>query len=144
LRPDRSPPLIVLAPIERGLRIGIAGLLATVLAWVGWLLWRNWRASAAQPFARALSEMRALDGTAPEAWYALHRAFDATAGRAVRPETLSELFRRAPHLAPLKAQIEEFFRESAKRFFAGAPVASGLSASALCRELRQIEKRHER
>jgi mxaA protein len=144
LRPDRVAPLIALAPMERGLRVGVAGLLVTVLAWAGWLLWRNWRASAAQPFAHAMSEMRTLDGTAPQAWYALHRAFDATAGRAVRTETLPELFRRAPHLEPLKAQIEEFFRESAKRFFAGAPIASTLSASTLCRELRRIEKRHER
>jgi mxaA protein len=144
LRPDRIAPPIALAPIERGLGVGIAGLILTALAWVAWLVWRNWSASAAQPFARAMSEMQGIDGTAPEAWYALHRAFDATAGRALRPETLPELFRRAPHLAPLRAQIEEFFRQSAARFFAGASTRTDLSAQALCRELRRIEKRHER
>jgi mxaA protein len=144
LRPDRIAPPIPLAPIESRLSVGIAGLLLTALAWVAWLVWRNWRASAGQPFARAMTEMRGTDGTAPEAWYALHRAFDATAGRALRAETLPELFRRAPHLTPLRAQIEEFFRQSAARFFAGASTRTDLSAQALCRELRRIEKRHER
>jgi mxaA protein len=144
LQPDRAAPTIPIAPIQRRLTIGVAGLLLTALAWVGWLLWRNWRASSEQPFARALSEMRGVDGSAREAWHALHRAFDATAGRAIRNETLPELFQRAPHLLPLKARIEEFFHQSAARFFADAPVADGVSAQALCRELRQIEKRHER
>jgi mxaA protein len=144
LRPDRIAPPIALAPLERGLGVGIAGLILTALAWVAWLVWRNWRASAAQPFARAMSDMRRVDDTAPEAWYALHRAFDATAGRALRPETLPELFQRAPHLTPLRAQIEEFFRQSAARFFAGAATRTDLSAQVLCRELRRIEKRHER
>jgi mxaA protein len=144
LQPDRIAPLIALAPIERGLSVGLAGFLLTALAWIAWFAWRNWRASAAQPFAHALVEMRGVDSTAPEAWHALHRAFDATAGRAVRTDTLPELFRRAPHLVPLRAQIEEFFRQSAARFFAGASVGGTLSPEALCRELRRIEKRNER
>lgn len=144
LQPDRTAPLIALAPIQRTFGIAVAGFLLTAFAWAAWFLWRNWRASSSQPFARAMREMRAMDGTTPEAWRALHRAFDATAGRAVRPETLPDVFRRAPQLVPLRAQIEEFFRQSAARFFAGTPITAPVSALTLCRELRRIEKRHER
>jgi mxaA protein len=144
LRPDRVAPSVAIAPMQRGVTAGIAGLVLTGLAWVAWLAWRNWKASAAQPFARAIREMRGLDGASPEAWHALHRAFDGAAGRAMRAETLPDLFRRAPQFEPLRSPIEEFFRQSAARFFAGLTITTPLSAQALCRELRRIEKRHER
>jgi hypothetical protein len=79
------------------------------------------------------------------------------------------LFERAPQLIPARSEIEQFFAQSSLRFFGaakpatmapsretsskeslGAPASSGsygaggLSPRALCAELRQIEKRHER
>jgi len=115
-----------------------------VAAWLGWLAWRNWRAAAAQPFARALHEMRHLDGTAPEAWRALHRAFDQTAGRVVQTATLPALFERVPQLQSLRPEIEQFFAQSRALFFGGDLPADRMSARALCAQLRRIEKRIER
>jgi mxaA protein len=144
LRPDRVAPPVPLTSMQRSLTLGVAGLLLTVLIWAGWWVWRNWRASNDQPFAKALREMRNADGASAQAWHALHRAFDGTAGRATSTETLSALFLQAPWFEPQRPAIEEFFRQSAARFFAGDATRPSLSAQALGRELRRIEKRHER
>src|SRR6185436_19582942 len=76
LRPDRRAAPIDVAPIERWLATWIGALLVCVAAWMAWWAWRNWQASSGQPFARALRELREVDESSPEAWYALHRAFD--------------------------------------------------------------------
>jgi mxaA protein len=146
LRPDRPAPVIETAPLRRQVWVWSSACVATLAAWLGWVLWRNWRASANQPFARALRELQRMDDAAPEAWQSLHRAFDATAGRVVQPETLPLLFRRAPQLTPLKARIELFFTLSAQRFFGAGPHAATapLSIRKLCSDLRRIEKRAER
>ncbi len=144
LRPDRPVPSVVLAPIQRGITAGVTGLVITLVAWISWWAWRNWRASSQQPFARALREMRDIAETEPESWHALHRAFDRTAGRAIRRETLPALFEHSPHLRRMHSAIEEFFAQSAARFFEGKPPGRPVSAHSLCRELRRIEKRHER
>jgi mxaA protein len=96
-----------------------------------------------QPFARALREMRRMDETTPEAWQALHRAFDRTAGRVTQTETLPTLFQRAPQLQPLRREIERFFAQSSERFFGAGLSNEPLSVRALCGELRRIEKQHE-
>lgn len=149
LRPDRLPPIIAIAPIWRSIEASAGAFCLTLIAWLGWVIWRNRRALATQPFASALREMRTLDDAEPRAWQALHRAFDRTAGRVVQHATLPALFERAPHLMPARARIEQFFAQSSLLFFT-APAASGRSAAggvsprALCADLRQIEKRHER
>lgn len=152
LRPDRAAVPIDVAPMRRWLATWVGALFVCVLAWIAWWQWRNWRASSAQPFARALRELRAMDEEAPQAWVALHRAFDATAGRVVQPDGLAVLFERAPQLEPERTAIEHFFARSAERFFnvrtdsgtAADTAGSGKSIRALCMALRRIEKRHER
>ena len=144
LRPDRAAPAIATAPIRRQIAIWSSAFLLVVAAWLGWLAWRNWRDAAARPFARALHEMRHLDGSAPEAWRALHRAFDQTAGRVVQTATLPALFERVPQLQSLRPEIEQFFAQSRKLFFGGGLPAERISARALCTRLRRIEKRIER
>jgi mxaA protein len=149
LRPDRLPPVIATAPIWRSIEASAGAFCLTLIAWLAWVIWRNRRALATQPFASALREMRTLDEEEPRAWQALHRAFDRTAGRVIQHATLPTLFERAPQLIPARAQIEQFFAQSSLLFFT-APAASGRSGAggvsprALCTELRQIEKRHER
>jgi hypothetical protein len=54
---------------------------------------------------------------------------------------LPQLFAQAPHLADLRLKIEQFFKLSSERFFGEATPEHQLSVRALCRELRQIEKR---
>lgn len=149
LRPDRLPPVIATAPIWRSIERSAGALCLTLIAWLGWVIWRNRRALATQPFARALREMRTLDEREPRAWQALHRAFDQTAGRVIQHATLPALFERAPQLLPARAQIEQFFAQSSLLFFTPASShpsrhSDGVSPRALCADLRNIERRHER
>jgi mxaA protein len=122
LRPDRRAVPIDVAPIQSGFATWIGALLTCVAAWVAWWAWRNWQASSAQPFARALREIRGVDEGSPQAWHALHRAFDGTAGRVVQPDALSVLFERAPHFEPQRPAIEQFFAQSSERFFGAASI----------------------
>jgi hypothetical protein len=144
LRPDRSPPVIVTAPIRRAMAFWSGALGLTLIAWLAWWLWRNTRSVATQPFARALREMRQLDDREPQAWQALHRAFDRTAGRVIQASTLPALFETAPHLGAVRVPIERFFLQSSALFFGGSSSAEPISTRELCIELRRIERRHER
>jgi len=144
LRPDRPPPVIVTAPIKSAMSFWSGALGLTLIAWLAWWLWRNTRSVATQPFARALREMRQLDDREPQAWQAMHRAFDRTAGRVIQTSTLPALFHRAPHLGTLRVPIEKFFLQSSVLFFGGGSSAEPISPRELCIELRRIERRHER
>ena len=144
LRPDRQPSAIDSAPIQRRLQFWSLALVVTLLAWFAWIKWRDRLAAANQPFARAQVEIQRVDAASPEAWQALHRAFDRTAGRVVHPETLPLLFQRAPHLQPLRDQIELFFAASSERFFGSGTQDAAISVGSLCEELRRVEKRYER
>jgi mxaA protein len=115
----------------------------TLALWLAWWLWRQWRAASMRPFARAKRALRRLDDASPQTWYALHRAFDETAGEALHSATLAHLFRRAPHLTPLRDKIERFFAQSNERFFGTGGSADPYPLRKLCAELRRIEKRHE-
>jgi len=141
LRPDRAAPTIDTASISRQLLIWTAVLLIVLAAWFGWIQQRNYRDRSSKPFARAWHEIDKMDEKAPEAWQAMHRAFDRAAGRVVQTETLPQLFARAPYLADLRLRIEQFFQQSSERFFGEVNPEHQLSVRALCRELRQIEKR---
>ncbi len=142
LQPDRGAPAVDTAPLRHRLLLwsGLTG--ALLLAWGGWLVWRNVRSARAQPFAQAQRTLRGLKDDAPEAWQALHRAFDRTAGASLQPASLHRLFERAPHFAPLRADIERFYADSAARFFGDGGAAAG-SPRALVRTLARIERRHE-
>jgi mxaA protein len=144
LRPDRAAPAIATGPLERRAYTWSGALVITLAMWLAWWLHRNRRASASLPFARALRELRSLEDAAPQSWQALHRAFDATAGRVVQAESLGTLFRRAPWLAALRSEIERFFAQSGERFFGGRVAGDPVSVRALCLGLRRLEKRYER
>jgi mxaA protein len=144
VRPDRPPPSIPTARIRRAMTVSSGAFVFTLVVWLGWLLWRNRRSVSTQPFACAQREMRRIDDRQPQAWQALHRAFDRTAGRVMHSATLPTLFDRAPHLASLRTQIEKFFSQSSARFFGGSSCVEPISPRELCAELRRIERRHER
>ena len=143
LRPDREPPRVAAYPIQRRL-IGYASACALIIVcWLAWFAWRNWSARKEQPFARAWEELRALDERTPQAWQALHRAFDRTAGRVTQPATLATLFQRAPHLQAQRNRIERFFAQSSEFFFGSGLPNDALSVRELCRDLRRLERQHE-
>ena len=144
LRPDRLAPSIVTQPIEHQIATWSGASMVIVLTWLGWFAWRNWKASREQPFGCAWREMRRVDGKSPQAWRALHRAFDSAAGQVTQTTTLAILFQKAPQLIPLQTRIESFFEQSSALFFGEGLPANPMSVHKLCAELRRIEKRHER
>jgi mxaA protein len=144
LRPDHPAPVVATEPMRRRIAFWTGALAITLILWLAWFLWREWRTASTRPFARALREMRRVEDSAPQAWHALHRAFDRTAGQAMQTSTLSDLFQQAPHLLPLRGKVEQFFVQSGERFFGAGLPAQPLSVRKLCSELRRLEKRHER
>jgi len=144
LRADRPAPSIPTAPLVRSIEIWAGALGAVGLLWLAWILWRNRRAAANQPFARAAREIRAAGEQSPQAWQAMHRAFDRTAGRVVQAATLPALFRAAGHLEPLRPRIEAFFAQSRGLFFGAGLPEHPLSVRELCGERRRLERRYER
>jgi mxaA protein len=172
LRPDHPAPKVPTSALQRQLQVWLTAFAVTVAAWLAWWVIRSIRAAANQPFARALREVRQAGDDSPDAWLALHRAFDRTAGRALQSSTLPTLFKQAPHLAAERTAIEQFYAQSNLRFFGGgtsraqtsptpaapaqAPASVSASASAsagsggavdlraLAATLRRLEKQHER
>lgn len=144
LRPDRLAPRIMTQPIRNQIATWSAAAMVIVLTWLGWFAWRNWQTSREQPFGRAWREMRRENGNSPQAWRALHRAFDSVAGQVTQTTTLPILFQKAPQLNPLRKTIETFFAQSSALFFGEGLPAKPLSVHKLCAELRRMEKRHER
>lgn len=143
LRADRPAPGIPTGPIAGQVQIWGAALILTLALWVGWLLWRNWRDALERPFARAAREMRDVGDDAPQAWQALHRAFDHAAGRVIQTSTLGSLFERAAYLESLRPRIEEFFAQSVAQFFGAANGdRRTVSVHGLCNDLRRLERRY--
>jgi mxaA protein len=150
LRPDHPAPTLPTRALRQQLDIWSGVFALTVVIWFAWWLVRSLRATANQPFARALRAIRRSGDDNEAAWLALHRAFDTTAGRALQLSTLPALFKQAPHFEPLRAAIEQFYVQSSLRFFgAGASLPANAGAATwplrtLCSTLRRIEKQHER
>ncbi|CAB3643509.1 hypothetical protein LMG22037_00507 [Paraburkholderia phenoliruptrix] len=151
LRPDRLAPPLLTAPLRRQAGFAAGLLLLTVLSWAGWWCWRNARESARLPFARAWRQLRRMQPsdelpaqTSTDAWLCLHRALNETAGHVVHAGSLPALFARAPYLQPLRAQLEQFYRQSAERFFTPASSADAYPLRTLCEALYRAEQRHQR
>ncbi|GAB3654787.1 calcium incorporation protein MxaA [Ramlibacter alkalitolerans] len=142
LRPDRPAPVIDTAAMQRTLSLWLAALATCLAGWLAYAGWSAWRARTALPFTRALRTLRGQQAGAPAAFQALHQAFDRTAGRVVHAGTLDALFQRAPHLQPLRPQIEAFYAQSAQLFFGPGLPADAVSPQALCTGLSRLERRH--
>lgn len=155
LQPDVQPQPQPLRPI-----VGRLSMWCLLLLVAGWLLAARreprlafWRRKA--PFRDALADLRRLSrgrGATGEDRYRegltrLHQAFDATAGRALFAQRLEPLFTARPGLRPLASEVEAFYAESRRVFFAAEPAQVGVnhppsalpSLTALCRRLAQLE-----
>jgi mxaA protein len=144
LQPERDVPAVALEPIRRRLELALGFGVTGLVLWLGWWAWRNRRDAVRLPFARAWQTMRAQPGDGADAWRSLHRAVDETAGQVVKLGTLPVLWQRAPHLQALEPRVEAFYRRSADRFFATVPGDETYPVHALCRDLRDLERRHHR
>ncbi|MGK6311099.1 calcium incorporation protein MxaA [Variovorax sp. DT-64] len=147
LRPDRPVAALPTDAIERQLRLSLAALAGVLLAWLAWWAWRNASEARRLPFAQAWRELKRIDDPAsPQAWRVVHRALNASAGRVVHGASVPRLVAEAPYLRPLQPRLEDFYRESTRRFFAADadPAAADPSypLKPLCRALRDAEKRH--
>jgi len=149
LRPDRPVAPLPTYALGQQLKFSVLALLAVLLAWLGWWGWRNRREAQQLPFANAWRELKRIgDPASPEAWRVLHRALNRSAGRVVHHASLPQLMAEAPYLRPLQQRLEEFYRESTRRFFFAESVAAAAQPEGayplrpLCRALRDAEKRH--
>jgi len=149
LRPDRPVAALPTFAVERQLKLSLLALLAVLAAWLGWWAWRNRREAQLLPFANAWRELSRIDDPAsPEAWRVVHRALNRSAGRVVHGASLPQLLADAPYLRPLQPRLEDFYRESTRRFFFAESAAASAQPQAayplkpLCRALRNAEKRH--
>ena len=150
LQPDIEPRPI---PI-RGMAIslaagGVTGLLA--LAALAWQLgWWPFRAMRRRPFAKASRAIGQLASSSTSSTYraalvALHRAFDATAGRGVFTEDLPAFLTAHPAFRAGEAEVQRLFAASRQAFF-GNDVEGAVKAlppeqlAAISRHLRSIER----
>ncbi|MBN3756761.1 hypothetical protein G3N95_27745 [Paraburkholderia sp. Tr-20389] len=148
LQPDRLLAPESTAHDQRALIVWSVLTAVSIVAWLGWWLWRNARDARQLPFAKAWARFGRENDTAldanPEAWRGLHRALDEAAGRVVLSGSVPDLAQKAPHLRELQPQLEQFFRRSSDRFFSDVPVATPFSLRDLYRALYRAEKRHHR
>lgn len=153
---DYSQPRADVAPLPQPLQpwwlrlaLSAAGLLVAVgyFAWrFDWLPFLSLRVS---PFRLAWRNIRGLrkrqkqDPSAPQqAMRVLSRAFDAYAGMAMSSERLPLLFDRHPEFLPCRVNIEAFYAEIRRIFFAGGtPTLEIVELAKLARQLSRLETR---
>jgi mxaA protein len=145
LRGDHAP---LHAP-ERGAWLRLLLACAGALGAAGWLAHARgwWRLPGLRrpPFAAAARRIAALaraGGAPTDALLALHRAFDATAGRRVLAGDLRGFLDSHPRFAAQRQAIAAFFEASRRHFF-GARGEAGWSvaeALALARALSAAER----
>jgi mxaA protein len=130
LRPDVKPEKRNLTQhfIWLGLLITLAAACLAYLAW--YFDWFNWQLGRLRPFRKAYREIKKLSKTKQQlekantlsaAMRALRHGFDGVAGSAISAENLSALFHAKNWLTPAKKDIESFFADSERVFFAGQP-----------------------
>jgi mxaA protein len=146
MRPDRPPVPADWRSIARQFKFTSIALVATLVSWLGWWLWRRHTDALRLPFARALHEMRRLGleqlDENPHAWFALHHAFNEAAGRTVNSGTIAELIEQQPWLKSMQARIESFYAASVERFFEQAPQPQAFALFEFGKSLYQTEKQY--
>lgn len=127
---DATPPLRNTHPMLITLCISLFGLLSSSLyfAWrFDWLPAKLMAFFAApKPFKCAYREVKSLQKTGDtfsqidDAMRSLRQACDATAGATLSAENVAVLFERNTKLLPKRIEIEHFYSESERHFFAGS------------------------
>ena len=148
---DESSPLVdhraldvIEKPNRRILKLGLISLLSILALWLLWWLIRHFKDSHTLPFAQARRTIKNIPNAErdqdPQAWVALHRAFNDVAGKTVNGNSLRELFVVAPWIEEYKGEVEEFYAASSARFYQQAE-PEAIAVSKLCNRLHRAEKR---
>jgi mxaA protein len=142
LRPDPGLAPLDTEPYRFGCAAAFALAVAALLVLARLRGWRPRLARRRPPFAHAVRQLGGADQIS--AMLALHRAFDATAGRALLAEDVEPFLLAHPVFQPLRHDIESFFSLSRASFF-GRQAASDADlmalVHALARRLRRAERR---
>ncbi|MFC3694331.1 hypothetical protein ACFOWB_19065 [Chenggangzhangella methanolivorans] len=147
LRPDAAPRLPSLRSAEiKVAAAGVAALLA--LAWLAFArAWPPFHKRPARPFAAAVRSVARAARGGEEGWrsaaLALHRAFDAAAGRRLLGEDLAAFLADRPSFQQQDAGIRRFFDASRIAFFGRGRPGADMPASelvALSRSLAAAER----
>jgi mxaA protein len=127
--------------------LAAALLLALYLAWIyDRLPWSPRKPGPLTALFRGLRRRRtaSLDAQAyRDLLRQLHAALNHCAGQTLYLDNLPLLFERAPHLQPLRSEIESLFRHSRQVFYDAAPAAGDWPAAQiveLCRQARDCER----
>ena len=146
MRPDRAPVLADTRGAAQRLKYTSKALVATILGWFGWWLWRHNTDARRLPFSRALRDLRKLGikqlDEKPHAWFALHHAFNDSAGRTINAGGIAELIQQQPWLKSLQSRIEAFYDASAARFFEQSTEPQPFALFEFGRALYLAEKQH--
>ena len=143
LRPDVKPEKRDLTQhfIWLGLLLTLAAACLAYLAW--YFDWFNYQSARLRPFRKAYRKIRQLsqqENSLLSAMRALRRGFDGVAGYAISAENLSALFHAKNWLTPAKKDIESFFADSERVFFAGKqPTLTFRQLRKLSQQLMQLE-----
>jgi len=146
LRPDRQP--VALDTADSVSRIQIIGMALAVvlLSWLAWWLWRQRRDATRLPFAIALQTIKKMGGRKadehPDAWMAMHHAFNSVAGQTVHAGSVGDLMKRQRWLQVLNQPIEQFYTASAARFFEHPPRSQAFELHVFSQQLCRAEKRN--
>lgn len=145
LLPDRDALDVIGSKNSNALKLSLAALLATLAAWLLWRLFTHFRDVHILPFAKANNTInrlpRAKRDSDPDAFIALHHAFNSVAGKTISTGSLSQLFDAAPWLTEFKKPVENFYESSAVRFFQQADTPPSIAVTDLCATLYRAEKR---
>lgn len=152
LRPDIAPRPIPTAGTVRGLLAALAAALLAFLLLAWQMGWGPFGRRRSRPFARAARAIPAAltgPGAGASAYggalLALHRAFDATAGKGVFAEDLTGFFEAHPAFRQVEAEVRRLFEVSRQAFFRADPAGAQRDLPppelvALARRLRAVER----
>lgn len=154
LRPDIVPRPIATARDIQALLAAAALTPVAFATFAWWMAWWPFNGRRGRPFAAAARTVRAklerssaATDASPAyraALLALHRAFDATAGKGLFAEDLPAFFDAHPAFRAVESEVRNLFAASRQVFFGGAADGScDLPAAellALSRRLRAVER----
>lgn len=144
LRPDAAPrPISVRrAAIEVGAAVGAALAALVLLAWSR--AWPPFHRRPSRPFARAARavarQAKAGEAGRKAAMLALHRAFDAAAGRRLFGDDVRAFLAARPAFQRLEPAVAAFFEASRAAFFGARGSDGGLGSDALARLARDLAR----